>query len=92
MVEAVKNGQFHIYTVTKVDEAIELLTGVKAGLIEGRTLANNLQEEGNAPENQENGSQETIYNIIRNYLDDLSENNEIKIRKSGFFARIFGKN
>lgn len=92
VVEAVKNGQFHIYTVTKVDEAIELLTGVKAGLIEGRTLANNLQEEGNAPENQENESQETIYNIIRNYLDDLSENNEIKIRKSGFFARIFGKN
>jgi lon-related putative ATP-dependent protease len=31
VVEAVKAGQFHIYSITTVDEAIELLTGVPAG-------------------------------------------------------------
>ncbi len=30
VVEAVKKGEFHIYPVTKVEEAIEILTGVKA--------------------------------------------------------------
>jgi lon-related putative ATP-dependent protease len=31
VVEAVKKKDFHIYSIKKVDEAIELLTGVKAG-------------------------------------------------------------
>ena len=31
VIEAVKNRQFHIYPVKTVDEAIEILTGVKAG-------------------------------------------------------------
>jgi predicted ATP-dependent protease len=31
VVDAVKDGQFHIYTVSTVEEGIELLTGVKAG-------------------------------------------------------------
>jgi lon-related putative ATP-dependent protease len=31
IVEAVKSGKFHIYTVRTIDEGIELLTGVKAG-------------------------------------------------------------
>lgn len=31
VIEAVKNKQFHIYAIKTVDEAIELLTGVKAG-------------------------------------------------------------
>jgi len=31
IVEAVKNKKFHIYAVSKVEEAVELLTGVKAG-------------------------------------------------------------
>ncbi|MEM3356371.1 MAG: Lon-insertion domain-containing protein, partial [Candidatus Bathyarchaeia archaeon] len=31
VVEAVRNGQFHIYAVKTVDEGIEILTGVKAG-------------------------------------------------------------
>ncbi len=30
-IEAVKNNLFHIYAVTKIEEGIELLTGVKAG-------------------------------------------------------------
>jgi len=31
VIEAVKNNLFHIYAVTKIEEGIELLTGVKAG-------------------------------------------------------------
>ena len=31
VIEAVNNNQFHIYAVTKIEEGIELLTGVKAG-------------------------------------------------------------
>ena len=31
VVEAVKNGKFHIYAISNIDEGIELLTGVPAG-------------------------------------------------------------
>ena len=31
VVEAVKKGQFHIWSVETIDEGIEILTGVKAG-------------------------------------------------------------
>lgn len=31
VIDAVKEGKFHIYSVTTIDEGIELLTGVKAG-------------------------------------------------------------
>ncbi len=31
VIEAVNNKQFHIYAITRVEEGIEILTGVKAG-------------------------------------------------------------
>jgi predicted ATP-dependent protease len=31
VVKAVKDGQFHIYPVSSIDEGIQILTGVKAG-------------------------------------------------------------
>jgi predicted ATP-dependent protease len=31
VVEAIKEGRFHIYPVKTIDEGIEVLTGVKAG-------------------------------------------------------------
>jgi predicted ATP-dependent protease len=31
IVEAVKAGKFHIYSVKTIDEGIEILTGIKAG-------------------------------------------------------------
>ena len=31
VIEAVNNKQFHIYPITRVEEGIEILTGVKAG-------------------------------------------------------------
>jgi predicted ATP-dependent protease len=42
IVEAVKSGKFHIYTVRTIDEGIELLTGVKAG----KRLPDGSYEEG----------------------------------------------
>ena len=36
VVEAVENGQFHIYAIDTVDDGIELLTGMKAGQIDKR--------------------------------------------------------
>lgn len=34
VIEAVKNGTFHIYPISTIDEGIEILTGVKAGKID----------------------------------------------------------
>ena len=31
IIEAVKNGQFHIYSISSIEEGIEVLTGVPAG-------------------------------------------------------------
>ena len=31
IIEAVRNRQFHIYTITRVEEGIEILTGIKSG-------------------------------------------------------------
>jgi len=31
VIEAVKEGKFHIYAVKTIDEGIEILTGMKAG-------------------------------------------------------------
>ncbi len=93
VVEAVRNGTFHIYPVKTVDEAIELLTGVKAGLIEGRRQADGEQKDicGNSAENETATEEpDTLYNIIREYLDSLGEN-ETKVRKRSFLARIFGR-
>jgi predicted ATP-dependent protease len=33
VVEAVKQGRFHIYPVSTIDEGIEILTGMKAGAL-----------------------------------------------------------
>ena len=32
IVEAVKDGKFHIYSAKNIDEGIEVLTGTKAGV------------------------------------------------------------
>ena len=34
VIEAVKNGDFHIYPISTIDEGIEILTGIKAGTID----------------------------------------------------------
>jgi predicted ATP-dependent protease len=32
VVEAVRNGQFHVYPISRVEEGIEILTGMAAGV------------------------------------------------------------
>lgn len=85
VVEAVRNGSFHIFPVSSVDEAIELLTGTKAGLIEARLYADGVDVPAPGPNDPD-----TVYDIIRDYLDYLNENAQ-KSRRTGFLPRIFGK-
>ena len=57
VVEAIKDGKFHIYPVKTIDEGIEVLTGVPAGEPEG---------EGNYPEG-------TINHMVQKKLDEMAE-------------------
>jgi hypothetical protein len=45
VVDAVEEGKFHVYAVTKIDEGIEILTGLPAG---------EADEEGRYPEGSVN--------------------------------------
>ena len=57
LIEAVENGQFHIYPVETIDQGIELLTGWPAGAAD---------EAGNFPE-------ETINRLVQDKLMELAE-------------------
>ena len=57
VVEAVKDGKFHIYAVEHVNEGIELLTGVEAG---------EKQEDGTFPEG-------TVNRAVKDKLAELAE-------------------
>jgi len=46
VVQAVKDGKFHIYSARTIDEGIEILTGLKAGI----KLADGKFEEGTVNE------------------------------------------
>jgi len=52
VIDAVKQGQFHIYQVSTIEEGIEILTGVPAGMPD---------EEGIYPE-------ETVYGRVQEKL------------------------
>ena len=57
VVEAVRDGKFHIYSVKTIDDGIEVLTGMPAG---------QLQRDGNYPEG-------TINYLVRKRLDEFAE-------------------
>jgi predicted ATP-dependent protease len=57
VINAVKNGKFHIYQVSTVEEGIEILTGVAAGIPD---------EEGNFPEG-------TVYSMVQEKLKKYLE-------------------
>ncbi len=38
VVKAVKDGKFHIWAITRVEEGIEILTGIKAGKLKGKNF------------------------------------------------------
>ncbi|HMK59542.1 MAG TPA: ATP-binding protein [Dissulfurispiraceae bacterium] len=66
VVEAVKDGKFSIYSISKVEEGLEILTGMPAGA---------MQEDGSYPEG-------TINNLIMKRLDDISKALEKKKEKN----------
>jgi predicted ATP-dependent protease len=57
VIESVKAGDFHIYSVSTVDEGIEVLTGVPAG---------ELQEDGTYPEG-------TVHYMVERRLREMAE-------------------
>jgi len=57
IIEAVREGKFHVYSVKTIDEGIEILTGVPAG---------EKDEKGNYPEG-------TIHYIVTNKLKELAK-------------------
>lgn len=60
VIEAVKKGEFHIYSVKTIDEGIEILTGVPAG---------EKDENGKYPKG-------TIHYIVTDILEELAEKAE----------------
>jgi predicted ATP-dependent protease len=60
IIEAVREGRFHIYAVSTIEEGIELLTGMPAGQED---------EEGNYPPG-------TLYHLVRKKLDTYAERME----------------
>jgi lon-related putative ATP-dependent protease len=67
VIEAVRQGQFHIYAVERVEEGIELLTGVPAG---------EADDEGNYPEG-------TVYAAVQAKLAEFEELQKESSRKDG---------
>ena len=61
VVNSVKNGKFHIYAISTIDEGIELLTGVPAG---------SKDENGNFPAGTVNY---LVYNKLKKYADASKE-------------------
>jgi predicted ATP-dependent protease len=69
VVEAVKNGKFHLYSVKTIDEGIEALTGIKAG---------NRKADGTFEENTINFK---VDKRLREMAEKLKEFPEISIEK-----------
>jgi lon-related putative ATP-dependent protease len=57
VIEAVKDGKFHVYAVETIAEGIQLLTGIEAG---------ELQDDGNFPD-------DTVFHAVQNRLIELAK-------------------
>jgi predicted ATP-dependent protease len=57
VVEAIKEGRFHIWPAKTIDQGIEILTGVEAG---------EMQSDGSYPEG-------SIHQIVKDRLDEMAE-------------------
>jgi predicted ATP-dependent protease len=72
VINAVAEGKFHIYSVSKVEEAIEILTGIKAG---------SLQKNGSWESNTIFGEVEKELKLMRKRLRPVSEKKDVKKSK-----------
>lgn len=96
VVNQVKAGKFHIYTVATVDEAIELLTGVEAGLADEEEEKEN-SESSEAKEKTtlkaevEDDDEESynLYELICDYLDKIQEHD--RTIKTGLIKSLWRK-
>ncbi len=83
IITAVKEKKFHIWTVTSVDEAIELLTGIKGGFKE-KSTSSTVNEKEKTLKNQTTKEQ-TLFEIINDNLELSSDSNS----KAGFLSNLF---
>ena len=60
ILDALKEGKFHIYAVSRIEEGIEILTGVPAG---------KMKKDGKYPKN-------TVYGAVEKKLDEFEEQAE----------------
>ena len=67
VVEAVREGKFHIYQVSTIDEGIEVLTGVPAG---------DRQEDGTFPEG-------TVHYLVEKRLEEMGKRTRQLARNGG---------
>lgn len=100
VIKAVKDGKFHIYPVQIVDDAIELLTGIKSGLTEARlAMITDLgDEDGDAKKNAQDNTPTTestnedeegltLYDLISEQLERIADGAD---EKRGLFRKILG--
>ncbi|MCX6151305.1 MAG: AAA family ATPase [Ignavibacteriales bacterium] len=66
VIEAVKKGDFHVYPISRIEEAIEILTGVKAG----KKLANGSYQA------------RTIFGMVESKLKLLHQRTKVKKKNS----------
>ena len=64
IIEAVKNGEFHIYSISTIEEGIEVLTGVPAG---------KKDKNGHFPSGTVN---DLVYKKLKNYAEVVSGSNK----------------
>jgi len=64
IIESVKNGKFHVYAISTIDEGIEILTGVPAG---------KQNKEGKFPSGTINY---LVYEKLRKYFENSKKNND----------------
>jgi predicted ATP-dependent protease len=72
IIEAVRMGKFHIWSVNSIDEGIEILTGIPAG---------EKQEDGSYPENTINALVDQKLSVYAERLTKSGEKNEEKSKE-----------
>ncbi len=76
VVEAVENGQFHIWAIQNIEEGIEILTGVKAGKQLEKTYNKKIEFE-----------KDTVFDKINQRLKEFSKNIYFPFGKNGAFRK-----
>ena len=90
VVNAVREGKFHIYPVSIIDEAVEILTGVRALLKEEGVRNRDDGKGGKSAKTQDAAEEENIYDIISDKLYEIdARDNQVSLwdRIGQFFQR-----